>query len=248
MVNQAEAERVREIFTLYLRHESLVRVLGELRARGWTTKTWTTRRGESQGGRPFEKAHLRSLLSNVLYVGRVRHHREVYPGLQDPIVPLEVWEQVQALKRRNQSTRGALLRDKYGALLRGLLRCRCCNAAMFHSPVARGPKRYRYYVCSRANKRGYDQCPTGTVNAHRLEQAVLARVRSLPIAVERLAGTPSAEAAALFTSGGEALSTREQARLLRMVLQQVEYDRRSQSVRLTLTTSAAAAMAERVSA
>ena len=59
---------------------------------------------------------------------------------------------------------------------------------------------------------------------------------------------PSAEAAALFTSGGEALSTREQARLLRMVLEQVEYDRRSQSVRLTLTASAAAAIDQRVSA
>ena len=45
MVNEAEAERVRAIFNLYLEHEALLPVVQELGRREWTTKCWTTRAG-----------------------------------------------------------------------------------------------------------------------------------------------------------------------------------------------------------
>jgi len=41
-INEAEAERVRTIFSLYLEQRSLMPVLKELEARGWRNKCWIT--------------------------------------------------------------------------------------------------------------------------------------------------------------------------------------------------------------
>ena len=40
LVNQAEAQRVREIFGLYLELGSLIPVVEELHRRGWRMKSW----------------------------------------------------------------------------------------------------------------------------------------------------------------------------------------------------------------
>ena len=45
VVNEDEARRVREVFELYLEHETLGATARELRRRGWTLKAWTTREG-----------------------------------------------------------------------------------------------------------------------------------------------------------------------------------------------------------
>ena len=50
VINEDEAERVRAIFKLYLETESLAPTTQELNRRGWTTKSWTTRKGRSRGG------------------------------------------------------------------------------------------------------------------------------------------------------------------------------------------------------
>src|SRR5229473_4313289 len=84
VVNREEAGRVQIIFALYLQHGSLASVLGEIQARNWTTKRWRTRDGKERGGRPFSKATLRRLLTNVLYLGKVSHQEAVYAGEQEP--------------------------------------------------------------------------------------------------------------------------------------------------------------------
>ena len=49
LVNQEEAQRVREIFALYLELGSLIPVVEELDRRGWRMKAWTTREGRQAG-------------------------------------------------------------------------------------------------------------------------------------------------------------------------------------------------------
>jgi site-specific DNA recombinase len=73
VVNPEEAERVRAIFVLYLKHRGLIRVVQELERRGWCTKRWRTRKGSVRGGKPFTKTNLRQLLTNVVYLGQVRY-------------------------------------------------------------------------------------------------------------------------------------------------------------------------------
>ncbi len=56
VVNEHEARRIRDIFTLFLNKQSLWPVVSELHRRGWRHKAWTTRAGVSLGRRIFVSA------------------------------------------------------------------------------------------------------------------------------------------------------------------------------------------------
>ena len=72
-LSEAEAERVRGIFDLYPRKRSLIATAIELGRRGWTAKSWVTRKGRARQGRPFDKCNLFSLLTNVIYIAQVNY-------------------------------------------------------------------------------------------------------------------------------------------------------------------------------
>jgi site-specific DNA recombinase len=179
IVNDDDAARVRAIFELYLEHERIAAVLRELDRRAWRTKRWTTRAGATVGGKPFDKVALYRLLRNPAYLGKVRHRDDLYDGEHDAIVDAEIWRRAQALLRRNGSTGGGVVKNKYGALLKGLLRCAACECAMIHSTSSKGPKRYRYYVCVQAQKRGWHTCPSKSVPAPELERFVVNQIRDI---------------------------------------------------------------------
>jgi site-specific DNA recombinase len=180
VVNEAEAERVRAIFALYLEHESLLPVVQELERRGWRNKRWQTRKGRERGGKPFTRTNLHRLLTNVAYVGKIRYKHEVHNGEHPAIVDPAVFARVQALLHRNGRTRGAPVRNKFGALLKGLLRCVPCGCAMTPTHTTKdGNKRYRYYVCSSAQKRGWNTCPSKSIPAAQIEQLVVDQIRCI---------------------------------------------------------------------
>jgi site-specific DNA recombinase len=179
VVNDAEAAQVRAIFALYLKHEALIPVVKELDQRGWTTKVWQTKGGRRFGGCPFSKNLLYHLLTNVVYAGKVRHHEEIHRGEHTAIVDETVWQRVQAVLGRNGRTGGALVKNRYGALLKGLLRCGPCNCSMGHTYTASGTRRYRYYVCLHAQKRGWHNCPTKSVPAGEIEKFVVEQIKCI---------------------------------------------------------------------
>jgi site-specific DNA recombinase len=74
---------------------------------------------------------------------------------------------------------GALVRNKHGALLKGLLRCAPCKCSMGHAYTSQGTKRYRYYVCLRAQKRGWHNCPTKSVPAGEIERFVIEQIKGI---------------------------------------------------------------------
>src|SRR6056297_3640513 len=71
VVNESEAERVRQIFELYLESEGLIGTIEGMRVRGWRTKLWITKSGKSIGGGPIYKNTLHTLLTNRMYLGKV---------------------------------------------------------------------------------------------------------------------------------------------------------------------------------
>jgi site-specific DNA recombinase len=119
-------------------------------------------------------------LINPLYSGRVKYKRERHAGEHVAIIEPAVFDRVQALLKRNRRTSDAAVRNEFGALLKGLLRCAACGCAMTpaHSTRKR-TKRYRYYVCTGAQKRGWDTCPSKSVPAAELEQFVIDRIRGV---------------------------------------------------------------------
>jgi site-specific DNA recombinase len=179
VVNEPEAERVRAIFDLYLEYRSLIPVIGELDRRGWQLKQWTTRKGKTAGGKVFAKNRLYNLLTNVVYTGRIAHKGQIYPGEQAQIVDLKVWNRVQERLKANGHSGSRDLRNKYGALLKGILWCGTCDAAWSTYTTKAANKLYRYYVCIKAQQRGWNKCETYSIPAAEIEQAVVDQVRGV---------------------------------------------------------------------
>jgi site-specific DNA recombinase len=162
-----------------LEKQSLLAVVKELNARNWRTKRWTTRKDTSRGGRVFDKSSLYQLLTNVAYVGKVTYKDEVHNGEHLPIVDAETFNQAQTLLKRNGRSGGRAIRNKHEALLRGLLRCTACDCGMSHTYTAKGNRQYRYYVCTRAQQRGWQACPSPSVPAGEMERFVVDQIKCI---------------------------------------------------------------------
>jgi site-specific DNA recombinase len=50
---------------------------------------------------------------------------------------------------------------------------------MGHAYTSQGTKRYRYYVCLKAQKRGWHNCPTKSVPAGEIERFVVEQIKSI---------------------------------------------------------------------
>jgi site-specific DNA recombinase len=178
VINEEEAVRVRAIFALYLQHRGLLPVLAELARRGWCTKQTRTKEDHVHGGRPFTRSSLYRLLTNVTYVGQVRYRNEIHPGEQPAIIESKTWQEVQALLAQNGRGRTGTERTLSGALLQGLLFCRPCGCAMTPAQVSRGNRRYRYYTCSAAQRKGWHTCPSKSLPARAVERYILEQLAS----------------------------------------------------------------------
>jgi site-specific DNA recombinase len=179
VVNEDEAEKVREIFRLYLETRSLIGTAEELNRRGWVTKNWTSKRGSEHGGKIFDKAVLSRLLTNITYTGKISYRGEVYDGEQQRIITMKTWRQVQRTLRQNGSGRKRT-RNRHQTILGGLIYCRPCDAAMtpVHSTGGSG-KQYQYYVCSQAQKRGWGHCVSKSLPAREVERFVIERLQMM---------------------------------------------------------------------
>ena len=242
LMNAAEAERVREIFRLYLQLGSLIRVLEELERRGWRMKVWTTRDGVQRGGSRFSKTTLYTLLTNVAYAGRVKFESKLFDGEHQRIIDNDIFDRVQERLSRNGSKGERKVRNKHGALLKGLVQCGSCGGAMIHTYAQKKNTRYRYYVCAKAHQRGWNKCETRSVAAPELEGAVVNNLRSFAqdpamlsevlrrLEENREQDTPMtdpgkvAEALLKFDPLWDQLTTLEQETFIRTLVAQVRYD------------------------
>ena len=179
VVDEIEASSVRQIFELYLEHQSLLPTVRELNRRGWTTKRWVTKKGDRRGGRTFTRNALYKLLTNVTYIGKIKYKDETHVGEHAAIVPVELFNRVQNNLKRNGQSGGTLVRNKHSELLKGLLHCQSCGCVMTHSFSCKGNKRYRYYVCGTAIQRGWSECPAPSVTAGEIERFVVDQIRTI---------------------------------------------------------------------
>jgi site-specific DNA recombinase len=197
---------------LYLELRTLPAVVQELNRRGWRTKRWSTRKGRQRGGRHFTRGYLRRLLTCPTYLGQVRYRDETHPGEHPAIIDTVLWQQVQTLLCEKRGT--GRERRCPSALLQGLLRCVACGCPMTGSHTTKGNRRYSYYVCVAATKRGWRNCPAPSVPAGAIEQLVLQQIRSpdLPLAVPE------------ENTAWEALTLSEQIDGLRGLIDRIDYD------------------------
>ena len=237
VVNDAEARQVREIYGLYLQNPSLLDCLTQVAAKGWTTKRVATKAGKATGGEPFSRSTLYTLLTNRIYLGEVAHKDEWFPGEHQSIVDAETFDEVQERLQANGKVGGNDFRNRYHALLKRILRCRHCDASMTHVFQGRHSRKYRYYTCSSAMRKGRRTCPHPTLPAADIEQLVVDELRvycrraEVKRAVrESLAkqGSPSdGRLVSLlndFPAVWAMLEPRERVELVQLAVSRVEYD------------------------
>jgi site-specific DNA recombinase len=174
VVNPAEAERVREIFTICAGCTTLQAARREVDARGLVTKRWISKSGKHHGGGPWTQATLRALLGNIVYIGEVSHKGVAYPGEQPAIVERALWERVQQLQLHPR--RGAR-HGKVDALLSGLLYCAQCGERMRSASSSRQGRRHTYYICRTHN--ADSKCKQKPVASVDLEPSLIEQLKPI---------------------------------------------------------------------
>ena len=174
VINPEEEHRVRQIFELYLESDSLLAVVRELRQRCWLNKKWQTKRGDFRGGRAITKSTLQLMLRNVTYIGKVSYRGDVYPGEHDAIVTDACFEAVQQKLKANRHAQNPKRGPRSQGSLQGKLYCGSCRSKMTHTYTNKGKRRYRYYVCARANQSGKEPCQN-SIPAAEIEKYVRAQ-------------------------------------------------------------------------
>jgi site-specific DNA recombinase len=232
VVNKEEARRVRSTFELYLKHQGLIPVVQELEKRGWLTKRWQTRKGPFRGGQRFTKSSLHHLLTNPVYLGKVRYKKELHAGEHEAIVDRVVWQQVQNLLHQQCNGTGA--RSDSHALLKGILRCKPCGFAMTPTfATKKGGRRYRLYTCVNALKRGRRACPSPYLPAQDIEKMVIEQIQEFGKNHHLSSVANDVLAQFLDFSAWDILPAPEQAQLVQRLVQRVEYDGTKNKVAIT---------------
>ncbi|MER8626107.1 recombinase family protein [Mesorhizobium sp. M1143] len=145
VIDDAEAKIVRHLFDRYLVRKS-VRDLAEEAARDGLT----SRRRERQDGTvavtmPFGRGNLYHLLSNPIYIGKIRHKDQIHDGEHEPIIAGAVFDEAQALLGSQAPRRRSTSNVTQQHLLTGLLFDEAGEKLRSVHANKRGI-RYRYYV------------------------------------------------------------------------------------------------------
>jgi site-specific DNA recombinase len=233
VVNEEEAERVRAIFALFEEHGSALRTLAEIERRGWRLKSWTLKTGQFRAGGPFALNSLRRLLTNNLYTGAIRHKGQSYPGEHAAILAPGTWERVQSLMTHRGAFARGRARNKHLALLGGLLYCDSCATRMVYSYAGKKDRKYPYYVCMNAQRKGWAVCPVKSLSARRIEESVLERLRE-------------AQAGILEPAEWGQMNRARQVEALQAVVERVGYDGTSRQVTIRFRQSGIAAVGDQV--
>jgi DNA invertase Pin-like site-specific DNA recombinase len=145
VINPAEAATVRKLFRLYLQHGNARLVKEKSDRLGLRTKARKPNNGARPGAASFTRGHIYQLLANSIYVGKIYHKGERYPGEHAPIIDRKTWEAVQAQLERNAARRRHPANAKYLSLLAGLLHDGE-GRPMTPSHANKAGRRYRYYI------------------------------------------------------------------------------------------------------
>ncbi|WP_268794729.1 recombinase family protein [Sphingomonas sp. SRS2] len=175
IVEEQEAETVRHIMRRYLALSSVNELVAELERDGFRTKVQRQASGPHRGGCVFRRGTLYHLLRNRIYLGEIVHKDAAYPGEHEPIVPMELWHEVQD-KMVAQASGGARRgRVRNPSLLIGLI-VDGLGRAMTPTHAKKGSRNYRYYV---TRPEHIDDEPAWRVSAYDVEGLVCSQLADL---------------------------------------------------------------------
>lgn len=172
-----EARLIKYIFRRYVEIKSISQMIKELDLKGHRTKMYKSGTGKIRGGRKFNRQYIYRILNNKLYLGQIVHKDKSYPGQHEAIISQDLWDAAHEILSRDRVKRGNYSRNKNPTLLRGLVRCECCDCAMTPTFTKKDQRVYRYYTPTTAIHRGYDECKVGPVPAAEIDALVVGHIR-----------------------------------------------------------------------
>lgn len=171
VVDNAEAKIVRHLFDLYLALKSVRDVAEEAARDGLVTRTRERQDGTVAVTTPFGRGNLYHLLSNPIYIGKIKHKDQLHDGEHEPIIVGAVFDEAQALLAsqapRRRTTQNViqqhlltrLLFDEHGEKLRSM-------------HANKRDVRYRYYVSKQFTEKRRGNSDGWRLPADAVESAV----------------------------------------------------------------------------
>lgn len=167
LVDEHEAEIVRYMFQRYQELRSVRALSWEAIEQGFAVRPRKRTRTQGTRPNPFGRGNLYHLLSNPIYIGKIRHRRQLYDGEHEAIIDEKAFAAAQELLAKQAPRRASPTNTTGIHLLTGLVHDE--QASLLRAVHAtKNGMRYRYYV-SRAKVEG----TTTTGNGWRLPAAEL---------------------------------------------------------------------------
>lgn len=181
VVNEYEAEQVREIYRLYIEGESPIKIATYLREKGYTTKT----------SNPWAEKHRGTgvvrVLTNDIYTGVNRYCGVVVEGAFPAIIDRETFEKAQQIKEKRSNIYSTSNGYHSKFLLTGMIFCARCQSRYFayhKSAPSKTTPGYTYYACysrvaPKSSSAKAAHCDNRNWRVDLLENRVMQEVRKL---------------------------------------------------------------------
>lgn len=144
VINQEEAEKVRLIFKRYLESKSTNELYKYLKCQDIKSKARILPSGEIVPGINFNRTSIHYLLTNQTYIGKTKHKDMVHDGNHEPIISMDLWNEVQALLMSQAPSARGQKKIKEKNPLRGLI-FNTEGFQYFPTYTNKPGRQYRYY-------------------------------------------------------------------------------------------------------
>lgn len=167
VINEVEARLVRRIFDDFVTVRSATLMAKAYGAEGVVTK----------GGKPFTKQTIYKMLHNRMYLGKIVHKGQSFPGQHQAIITQTQWDAVHALIATDGIERRRETNDRQSepVLLRGLLFTSDGERLVPSYTVKKG-KTYRYYSPIKHRRFGAWASQHGPLPAVPIEELVTQQI------------------------------------------------------------------------
>jgi site-specific DNA recombinase len=158
----------------------------------------------SRDGGAFAQSSVGQMLGNVLYCGRIKHRDQILSGQHEAIVPLDLWERVNAARASKPRRTGGRPVSGLHLLTKGILRCGRCGSAM----VAARPG-HDAYACFGRRRYGKAFCDRSAVPRALIDETILRELTLRYIDFDESSRRWAAEWDAKLAAARDAVSRRE---------------------------------------
>lgn len=190
LIDEYEAQKVREIFTSYAHGETLSSIARNLTTEKFRNKSWTS-------------DHLKRIMQNPIYIGLQRWNGQELPMRTDSrIITDDLFNAVQTeLQRRSQKQDKPQSQHTHTTLLGGLLWCGKCGARYAGcSDKSKGKRIHRYYCYTRLDRnhgKTEKSCDNRSWRSDALNSLVLGEIQKLTVDRSIFENTPRNEETAV---------------------------------------------------